>query len=102
MPETCENCRFPLSQEERLKYRDRCRWCGAPEWRPDSERTALWSLAEAKATCPSGGPPLNALSPVTWWIARRQLVHTGSHCIDPMKPGGALVPVLRFTPPLSF
>ena len=52
MPETCESCRFPLSQEERLKYRDRCRWCGAPEWRPDSERTALWSLAEAEGYLP--------------------------------------------------
>lgn len=45
MSETCQTCCFPLSPEERLKYRDRCRWCGAPEWRLDCEWTALSSLA---------------------------------------------------------
>ena len=45
--ETCKNCRFPLSSDEQTKYRDRCRWCGAPEWRTESERTAQLALAGA-------------------------------------------------------
>ena len=44
MAETCNSCQFPLSNDERTKYRDRCRWCGAPEWRTESERTAQLAL----------------------------------------------------------
>lgn len=45
MPDMCVSCHFPLTPAERAKYRNRCRWCGAPEWRQESERTALAALA---------------------------------------------------------
>ena len=52
MPQSCECCQFPLTTEERQKYRNRCRWCGAPEWHQESERTALAALEHADGSVP--------------------------------------------------
>lgn len=54
MPEVCRNCEFPLTSEERTKYGDRCRWCGAPEWRLESERSALAALGRHDVAQPAG------------------------------------------------
>lgn len=56
MPNVCIDCHFPLTVDERAKYQDRCRWCGAPEWRQESERTALAALAHRRES-PLFAPP---------------------------------------------